>query len=338
MDWAQVAYQSAVNAGHPEPHVFVAQMYAESGLKPGKTSPAGAQGIAQIMPATAKGWGVNPNDPVAALNAAAKAMTKYYKSYNGNRNMALAAYNAGVGAVQKYNGVPPYEETRNYIKRILGNAKKYQRAQAPTRGLNVAQKPVQRLSGPAGDPVALSNQINRIQYAYSDAPDLAAPHVDKLMAGFQSGSLMDNQRPALGNATGKPGIGSAGGGFFMTPNGKIRNRLAGESQLDFMLRLGRVGFGLQNDPGNSQTNGGRHTTGSLHYDNRAVDWGNVRNPVSRLQSFHDWAKPRAEALGTEELIWQAPGHYNHLHWGLRAGPPPVVRPRSGRQRPRNRPR
>lgn len=323
-DWRQVAYQSAVRAGHPDPGMFVRQMLAESGLRPGLTSSAGAQGIAQIMPATAQSWGVNPHDPVASLNAAAKAMTKYLRSYNGNAAMALAAYNAGPGAVQKYNGVPPYAETRSYIKKILsGHTPTGQAPAGPQRG---SQAPQTR---PQGDPIALSNQINRIQNAYVDSPDLAKPHVDKLMAGFQGGL----SNPTYQNPSGPSSIGSAGGGMFRTPNGNVRNQLPGESHLDFMLRLGKVGFGLVNDPGNHQTTGGSHEAGSLHYDGRAVDWGNARNPASRLQAFYDWAKPRAATLGTEELIWQAPGHYDHLHWGRSATPPPSIRPSNSRRRP-----
>ena len=101
------------------PDYFERQIDAESGFNPGARSPAGATGIAQIMPGTARGWGVNPNDPAASLNAAAKNMRRYLNSYGGDWNKALAAYNAGPGAVQKYGGVPPYRETKNYISKIL---------------------------------------------------------------------------------------------------------------------------------------------------------------------------------------------------------------------------
>jgi len=120
-NWEQVARQAARDAGFDE-DVFAAQIRAESGFNPHARSGAGAQGIAQIMPATAKGWGVDPNDPRASLNAAARAMAKYTNSYGGNVRKALAAYNAGPGAVAKYGGVPPYAETQNYIKKIMGSA------------------------------------------------------------------------------------------------------------------------------------------------------------------------------------------------------------------------
>lgn len=104
-----------------DPTTFERQIQAESGFNPKAGSPAGAQGIAQIMPGTAKSWGVNPSDPIASLDAAAKNMAKYIKKYGGWEK-ALAAYNAGEGAVAKYGGVPPYKETQTYIAKIIGDA------------------------------------------------------------------------------------------------------------------------------------------------------------------------------------------------------------------------
>jgi hypothetical protein len=112
-----VARQAAKRYGL-DTRIFLRQINAESGFNPHSQSSAGAQGIAQIMPATAQAWGIDPNDAEAALNAAAKHMAGYVRKY-GSYRKALAAYNAGEGAVQKYNGVPPYAETRNYVTKIL---------------------------------------------------------------------------------------------------------------------------------------------------------------------------------------------------------------------------
>ena len=103
-----------------DPIRFQRQIGAESNFNPGAHSGAGAVGIAQIMPGTARGWGVNPNDPLASLDAAARADAGYLRSYGGDWRRTLAAYNAGPGAVKKYGGVPPFAETQNYIKKILG--------------------------------------------------------------------------------------------------------------------------------------------------------------------------------------------------------------------------
>jgi soluble lytic murein transglycosylase-like protein len=119
-DFRAVARQAAISAGL-DPVIFERQIEAESGFDPAATSPAGARGIAQIMPTTAQSWGVDPSDPVASLHAAAHHMARYVRKY-GNYPMALAAYNAGPGAVERYGGVPPFRETRNYIAKILGSS------------------------------------------------------------------------------------------------------------------------------------------------------------------------------------------------------------------------
>lgn len=98
------------------------QLRAESGFNPNARSPAGAQGIAQFMPATAAGLGVDPWNPVSAVDGAARLMARYLKDYGGSVEKALAAYNAGPGAVQRYGGVPPYRETQDYVSRIVAAA------------------------------------------------------------------------------------------------------------------------------------------------------------------------------------------------------------------------
>ncbi len=72
----------------------------------------------QLMPATARGLGVDPLDPAQAVDGAARLLAGYLKDYDGRTDLALAAYNAGPGAVRRYGGVPPYEETRTYVQRV----------------------------------------------------------------------------------------------------------------------------------------------------------------------------------------------------------------------------
>jgi hypothetical protein len=121
VDFRKVALRAAKRAGIRRPILFVRQMAAESGMQPCARSYAGAIGIAQIMPATARSWGVDPWIPADALNAAARNMAKYERQL-GSYRLALAAYNAGPGAVQQYGGVPPYAETREYIRRITNTS------------------------------------------------------------------------------------------------------------------------------------------------------------------------------------------------------------------------
>ena len=98
---------------------------ADSGYRPGAVSPKGAIGLMQLMPATAQAFGADPHDPAQNVEAGTAYLRELLIKYNGNSALALAAYNAGPGAVDRYNGVPPYAETRTYIERVL---RKYSQA------------------------------------------------------------------------------------------------------------------------------------------------------------------------------------------------------------------
>lgn len=91
----------------------------ESNWKPKAISKAGAIGLAQLMPITAKLLDVDPYDPAQNLEGGARYLRQQYNKFSSWR-LALAAYNAGPDAVEKYGGVPPYEETLNYVRKILG--------------------------------------------------------------------------------------------------------------------------------------------------------------------------------------------------------------------------
>ncbi|GAB3596288.1 hypothetical protein GCM10027446_22880 [Angustibacter peucedani] len=93
---------------------------AESGFDADATSAAGAKGLMQIMPGTARELGVDPLDPAQAVDGAARLLRQNLSTF-GSLKLAIAAYNAGPGAVRKYDGVPPYGETQAYVRRVLAN-------------------------------------------------------------------------------------------------------------------------------------------------------------------------------------------------------------------------
>ncbi len=118
-DFIPHARAAARRYGIPE-DLFLRLVQQESGWNPGARSHKGATGLAQLMPGTAAKLGVDPHDPVQNLHGGARYLRMMYNQF-GNWRLALAAYNAGPGAVQKYNGIPPYRETRNYVRIIAGS-------------------------------------------------------------------------------------------------------------------------------------------------------------------------------------------------------------------------
>jgi len=109
-----------------EPALLKAIIHVESGFNARAVSKKGASGLMQLMPATAKRYGVkNIFDPTENVHAGAKYLNDLMRLYHNNKRLALAAYNAGEGSVKKYRGIPPYSETRNYINKVLVMANRY---------------------------------------------------------------------------------------------------------------------------------------------------------------------------------------------------------------------
>lgn len=113
--------EAAANEFGVNPLIYQRLIMQESGGNPNAISSAGATGLAQLMPGTAQGLGVDINNPSMNIRGGAKHLKQLLETFNGDYVKALAAYNAGAGAVQKYGGIPPFAETQNYVKSILGN-------------------------------------------------------------------------------------------------------------------------------------------------------------------------------------------------------------------------
>lgn len=104
-----------------------AVIHAESGYNPNAVSPKGAKGLMQLMPKTAQGLKVpNSLDPKDNIRGGVRYLRFLLDTFKGDVTLALAAYNAGLSRVNQYGGVPPYQETRNYISRVLSYQKSYQ--------------------------------------------------------------------------------------------------------------------------------------------------------------------------------------------------------------------
>ncbi len=98
--------------------LFRANIEIESAYRQSAVSSAGAIGLGQLMPATARDLGVNPHDPLQNLDGSARYLAMMLELF-GNPRLALAAYNAGPDAVRQYRGIPPYRETQNHVTRVM---------------------------------------------------------------------------------------------------------------------------------------------------------------------------------------------------------------------------
>ncbi|MCZ2804169.1 transglycosylase SLT domain-containing protein [Modestobacter sp. VKM Ac-2983] len=106
------------------PALLAAVAKTESGFNSSARSSAGATGLMQFMPATAKGLGVDALDPASSIDGAARYLSQLTKQF-GSTELALAAYNAGPGTVQRHGGIPPYPETQSYVQKVTRAAEAY---------------------------------------------------------------------------------------------------------------------------------------------------------------------------------------------------------------------
>jgi soluble lytic murein transglycosylase-like protein len=117
-----LVHDAAVHYGLP-PKFVESVARIESAMRSDAVSPKGALGVMQLMPGTARALNADPTDPAQNIEAGTRLLRELLIKYNNDAIKALAAYNAGEGAVDRYQGLPPYSETQNYVDKVIRNYK-----------------------------------------------------------------------------------------------------------------------------------------------------------------------------------------------------------------------
>lgn len=284
-------------------------------------SPVGAIGFGQLMPATARGLGVDPTDERQNVLGAAKYLRQQLDTFGGDLPKALAAYNAGPGAVKKYGGVPPYRETQNYVSRITSALQgRYNPTPAPapppaptgyvprgTPSVDPRQAVLARMLG--GD--SLAQQVAAKKFAVPDRPDAPTPAVGPTpMPEAGAGKL-------VGSPIDRPGAPTS------------------QSILDFVRRTaGILGQPIQLGTGTHHDRLTTNGTVSAHYAGHALDLPAVGEDLVRkgqaalIAAGADpaWARRQRAGLfnvGRYQVIFGTNSrrlggnHTNHVHVGER---------------------
>lgn len=352
MNPRQIAAQKARKYGVPT-SMFLRQMGLESGFKGGQTSPKGAQGYAQIMPGTAKAWGVrNPNDPNEAYDAAAKHMRIYYDKH-GSWEAALRAYNAGEGAIKRSYG---FAETNNYVRSILkgGSTKGGTPPQSGTdRSILVPRGPIKTKLVDTGTKTdtnaALMAALER--HAAHPGSSLAKLALDRIGSGQYDVQTHQRVRvPGVQAGATRVRLGSGAtvttsrGAYSVDPNAnRPGTKLAGTLTHFLSLVSGHYGSTVEVGTG---TNHNRMTVNgrvSDHFDGHAADIpananttaGRRKGDAIAYAAFRAAGVPEAKARlwsrngglynvtyngHRVQIIWktnEGGNHFTHVHIGIR---------------------
>jgi hypothetical protein len=214
---ASASAASGLNAGDPSPYdaqiTAAATKYGidpallkglirqESNFNASAQSGAGAKGLTQLMPATAKSLGVDASDPAQAIDGGARYLKTQLDRFGGDESKALAAYNAGPGAVAKYGGVPPYAETQGYVKSVLAFAAQYRGSGAATdatSALTTAGLSTGALTPSATSALpAATLPVSAASLLQSTAAQTSSIDASMLATGTDDGSDSDTSTPGV---------------------------------------------------------------------------------------------------------------------------------------------
>jgi hypothetical protein len=324
--------KAALEAG-VNPQVFMRLVRAESGFRPNAVSPAGAQGLTQLMPGTARGleekYGLDTATPYGNLLAGAYYLREQVARF-GNVKLALAAYNAGPGAVEQYGGVPP-GETQRYVSKILGSSKGGGLVSAPPNAATAFPEPVPSSSNLTGaimgnlaeiaqtgkvDPVAMLGNISQ-----GISMDRASAPISTVPVGTQA---VPSRARSLAAMTGK---------VTVSPNANRAGVSLDPAVVDFVGQVSGIdGMPLTIGTG---TNHNQFVVGtrrqSAHWTGEAADIPATGADLTRLgqaalvAAGMSPAEARKQTGGVYNIGgWQVifnsnvgGNHYNHLHVGKR---------------------
>ncbi|PJG68464.1 transglycosylase [Acinetobacter seifertii] len=188
----QAAQQHGVSEG-----LIKAVMHTESGFNVNAHSPVGAQGLMQLMPATARRFNVsNAYDPQQNIFAGAKYLGWLLKRFNGNTQMALAAYNAGEGNVDKYGGIPPFRETQDYVRRVTSRYQNLYSAGVSLSSFTNSNISTQAVSRPELPQATTTQQVSAKPVKYSSARQIVTL-ADGTYTDAPTGTYVTNNATAI---------------------------------------------------------------------------------------------------------------------------------------------
>ncbi|MEQ1345739.1 lytic transglycosylase domain-containing protein [Acinetobacter seifertii] len=188
----QAAQQHGVSEG-----LIKAVMHTESGFNVNAHSPVGAQGLMQLMPATARRFNVsNAYDPQQNIFAGAKYLGWLLKRFNGNTQMALAAYNAGEGNVDKYGGIPPFRETQDYVRRVTSRYQNLYSSGVSLSSFTNSNISTQTVSRPELPQAATTQQVSAKPVKYSSGRQIVTL-ADGTYTDAPTGTYVTNNATAI---------------------------------------------------------------------------------------------------------------------------------------------